>query len=313
MEGARVSAPDAILIAGPTASGKSALAISLARRFGGAVVNADSMQVYSDLRVLSARPTPEEEALAPHLLFGHVDGSVNYSVGLWLADAAAALARLREEGRTPVFAGGTGMYFKAMLRGLSDIPPVPDDVRARVRGLAEGRAAPALHAILAARDPVMAARLRPSDPQRVLRALEVFEATGRSLAAFQGARSAPLLDPARCVGVFLDVERGALTARVDARFDAMMAAGALDEARALADRGLDPALPVMRAHGVPGLLAFLRGETTLADAIERGKRDTRHYARRQYTFARRQLPEFAWMAPDEAPARLASLLEAWRA
>ena len=303
------SGPEAILIAGPTASGKSALAITLAQRLGGTVVNADSMQVYKDLRVLSARPSASEEAAAPHLLFGHVDGAVNYSVGRWLADAAQTIEDLRGQGRLPIFTGGTGMYFKGLLRGLSDIPPVPDEVRARVRAEAEGLDPATLHARLAAVDPQTAARLRPSDPQRILRALEVFEATGRALAAFQGARTPGLLDPARCLCLFLAPERGALYARIDARFDAMVAAGALEEVRALAQRGLDPALPVMRAHGVPGFVAYLRGEASLAEAVQKGKTDTRHYSKRQFTFIRHQLPEFVWAAPEEGEQAINAMLD----
>ena len=300
--------PEAILIAGPTASGKSALAITLAQRLGGTVVNADSMQVYADLRVLSARPSEAEEAAAPHVLFGHVDGAVNYSVGLWLTDAARTLEDLRGQGRLPIFTGGTGMYFKGLLRGLSDIPPVPEEVRARVRAEAEGLDPATLHARLAALDPQTAARLRPSDPQRILRALEVFEATGRSLSAFQGARTPGLLDPSRCLCLFLAPERKALYARIDARFDAMVASGALEEVRALAARGLDPALPVMRAHGAPGVVAYLRGEASLAAAIQKGKTDTRHYSKRQFTFIRHQLPEFVWAAPEAAEQTVFAML-----
>ena len=290
----------AILIAGPTASGKSALAIRLAERIGGWVVNADSMQVYADLRVLTARPTPEEEASVPHKLFGHIDSATNYSVGKWLADAAHVLAAARAAGATPVFAGGTGMYFKALTQGLSDIPAVSETVRARVRAEAEGVAPPVLHARLAACDPETAARLRPSDPQRIIRALEVFAATGKPLASFQGARQAPLLDVRRCLRLFLAPERDALKLRIDARFDAMMALGALDEVRVLAARGLDPALPAMRAHGAPGLMAYLRGAATLDEAISKGKADTRAYSKRQFTFARHQLPDFRWITPEEA-------------
>jgi tRNA dimethylallyltransferase len=268
------------------------------------------MQVYRDLRVLSARPSEAEEAAAPHVLFGHVDGAVNYSVGLWLVDAARTLSDLRGQGRLPIFTGGTGMYFKGLLRGLSDIPPVPEEVRAQVRAEAEGQDPATLHARLAALDPETAARLRPSDPQRILRALEVFEATGRSLSAFQGARTPGLLDPAKCLCLFLAPERAALHARIDARFDAMVAAGALEEVRALAARGLDPALPVMRAHGVPGVVAYLRGEASLAEAIQKGKTDTRHYSKRQFTFIRHQLPEFVWAAPEAAEQAVFTLLGA---
>jgi tRNA dimethylallyltransferase len=290
----------ALLIAGPTASGKSALAIRVAQATGGVVVNADSMQVYADLRVITARPTAEEEGQAEHRLFGHVDGAVNYSVGKWIEDARAVLADLARAGRLPIFTGGTGMYFKALLQGLSEIPAVPEEVRARVRSENEGLAPGEIHARLMALDPQTAARLRPTDPQRNLRALEVFAATGQPLASFQSRRGAPLLEPATTAAFFLWPERDALKARIDARFEAMMEQGALDEVARLAERGLDPALPVMRAHGVPGLIAYLRGGATMADAVERGQRDTRSYSKRQVTFVRHQLPEFAMVTPEGA-------------
>ncbi len=286
----------AILIAGPTASGKSALALDVAARIGGAVVNADSMQVYRDLRIITARPTPQEEESVSHLLFGHVDACVNYSVGRYLSDLAETLRDLGARGVTPVIAGGTGMYFKAALFGLSEIPAVPEEVRARVREDAQGKSPQELHAALVGQDPETAARLRPTDPQRILRALEVFAATGKPLASFQGPRSAPLLDATRCKAFFLAVEREALNRRIDARFDRMMEAGALDEVSRLRERGLDPALPAMRAHGVPHLLAHLDGHMSLDEAIMRGKLDTRHYAKRQFTFARHQLPSFNWLS-----------------
>lgn len=301
------SAPRAILIAGPTASGKSALAIEAARRAGGAVVNADSMQVYRDLRVLTARPSEEEERAVPHLLFGHVDAAVSYSAGRWLEDLRRTLDELAAGGLVPVIVGGTGMYFKAALYGLSDIPAVPEAVRAAVRGRAEGRTPQELHAELSRRDPATAARLRETDPQRILRALEVFEATGRALASFHGSRAPPLLDPAACEAVFLSPDRAELYARINARFDKMIKAGALDEVAALRARRLDPALPAMRAHGVPGLIAFLDGRCSLEEAIARGKADTRHYAKRQFTFARHQLPGFRWLESRDA------VNEAWRA
>ena len=290
----------AILIAGPTASGKSALAMRLAQECGGAVVNADSMQVYRDLRILSARPTPEDEAAAEHLLYGHVDGSVNYSVGLWLADFSRTLEALKAAGRMAIVVGGTGMYFKAATQGLSDIPRVPEEIRASVRAEAEGAAPAALFARLHAVDPQTAANLRPTDPQRILRALEVFAATGKPLASFQGSRAAPLLKAGEWRGYFLSPERPALRAAIDGRFERMIEQGALDEVRRLAARSLDPALPVMRAHGVPGLIAHLEGRETLAEAIARGQKDTRAYAKRQFTFARHQLPGFEWVAPERA-------------
>ena len=299
----RVTKISAILIAGPTASGKSALALRLARAFGGAVVNADSMQVYRDLRVLTARPGREDEAKAPHHLYGHIDGAVNYSAGLWLADVSRVLEETSREGRLPVFAGGTGLYFKSLMQGLSAIPQVPEDVRARVRAGAVGISAADLHARLMLCDPATGARLRPTDPQRILRALEVFEATGKSLITFQGARAAPLLEEKDVFAVFLATDREALKARIDARFDAMLEAGALQEVATLRERRLDPALPVMRAHGVPHLIAHLDGELSLAEAARRAKLDTARYAKRQVTFARHQLASFQWATPREAETR----------
>jgi tRNA dimethylallyltransferase len=290
----------AVLIAGPTASGKSALAIKWAQATGGLIINADSMQVYRDLHVLSARPSDAEMALAPHCLFGDVDGQVNFSVGMWLAAVAPLLAEAQAERRPVFLVGGTGLYFKALTQGLSDIPPVPEAIRAQVRARAEGRTPQSLHAELGQQDPLTAARLRPSDPQRILRALEVFAATGRPLASFQNARTAPLLAPGSWRGIFLAPEREALRKAIDARFLAMMAAGALDEVAALAARALDPMSPVMRAHGVPGLIAHLKGEASLEEAIARGQGDTRAYSKRQFTFARHQLPDFVWLSPAEA-------------
>lgn len=301
----------AILIAGPTASGKTALAVSIAKKLNGSVINADSMQVYADLEILSARPAPDEQEGVPHLLFGHVDGAVNYSVGKWLADAAVAIAQVRAAGRIPVITGGTGLYFKGLLEGLSQMPPVPEEVRARVRALLAGLSGEAMHARLARVDAAGAARIAPGDRQRIERALEVFEATGRPLSEFQGNRGEALLDMQLCAAFFLEPDRAVLRDRIDQRFDKMIAAGALEEVRALAERRLDPALPVMRAHGVPGLLAYLQGEMTLAEAIEKGKGDTRRYAKRQFTWFRHQLPQFVWTAPERAQealgARLAEL------
>ncbi|KAA2242216.1 tRNA (adenosine(37)-N6)-dimethylallyltransferase MiaA [Salinarimonas soli] len=286
-----------VLIAGPTASGKSALALRLARETGALVVNADSMQVYRDLRVLSARPTPEEEAQAPHRLYGHVDGAVNYSVARYMEDAARLIG---EAGGLPlVFVGGTGLYFRALLEGLSDIPPVPDEVRERVRGEAEGVETPELHARLMRLDPATGGDLRPSDRLRVLRALEVHAATGGSLVAFQGRRIPGPLAGVPTTRLFLSPDREVLRRRIDARFVAMVGQGALDEVAALGARGLDPMLPVMRAHGVPGLLSHLRGETGLEAAIVRGQGDTRRYAKRQFTWFRHQMPGWRWLSPEE--------------
>lgn len=286
----------AILIAGPTASGKSALALELARRRRAALINADSMQVYRDLRIVTARPTVAEEAAAPHLLFGHVDAAMNYSVGRWLEDLKSVLRELETRELTPILVGGTGMYYKAALYGLSDIPAVPGDVRAAMRAWALDKTPQQLHAELSARDPDSAAALRETDPQRLLRALEVLEATGKPLVSFQGPRRAPLLNAAECPAFFLAPERETLYARIDARFEKMAQTGALDEIAALKARGLDPSLPAMRAHGAPHLIAYLDGRLTLAEAISRSQADTRRYAKRQFTFARHQLPSFHWIA-----------------
>jgi tRNA dimethylallyltransferase len=296
------------LIAGPTASGKSALALELAERHGGEVINADSMQVYRDLRIITARPTPDEERRVPHRLYGQVDAAENYSVGRWCADAAAAIAAVREAGRPSIVIGGTGLYFNALTRGLAAVPPIPTAIRDEVRARLDRDGAPALHAELAARDPASAARLRPGDRSRVSRALEVVLATGRSLVDWHGNNKPATLDLARVAKVFLMPPRDELLARIDARFDAMMAAGALEEVRALAARGLAPSLPAMKAHGVPWLIRHLNGEIALADAVEGGKRDTRQYTKRQATWFRNQLPEFEWAAPQDARAAVEAQL-----
>ncbi len=296
-----------MLIAGPTASGKSAVALAVAEAVGGVVVNADSMQVYRDLRVLTARPAPEDEARIPHRLYGHVDGSEPYSVGRWRADMADVLQRsiqrphvLNQNPPLPVIIGGTGLYFAALAGELADVPPVPEEARThwRARGLAEPPEA--LHAELARRDPVMAARLRPTDPQRIIRALEVIDGLGRSLAEFQAGEGEGLIDPAKTIRVVLEVEPEALRGRIDARFDGMMEAGALEEARALTERRLDPALPIMKAHGMPWLAAHLRGEMGLDEAITRAQGDTRRYAKRQRTWFRQRMTEWEWTAPERA-------------
>ena len=299
-----------ILIAGPTASGKSALALELAASLGGAIVNADSMQVYRDLRIITARPSPAEEAQAPHRLYGHVDAAENYSTGRWCADAAAALAAARQEGRVAILVGGTGLYFKALTQGLAAVPPIPPEIRGAVRARLESEGIAALHAELAQRDPVAAARLMPNDRARVTRALEVVLATGRSLLAWHEEGLPASLDPADAAKVFLDVEREQLAGRIDRRFDAMMAAGALDEVRALAARTLNPSLPAMKAHGVPWLIRHLNGEVSLADAAEHAKLETRQYTKRQATWFRNQLGGFVWVAPARAQSEIEKQLQA---
>jgi tRNA dimethylallyltransferase len=292
----------AVLIAGPTASGKSALALLLAEQTGGIIINTDSMQVYRDLCVITARPTPEEEARVPHCLYGHVDASVNYSAGSYVTDAASVLAEARREGRRPIFIGGTGLYFKALTRGLSAVPPVPDEIRDAVRARLERDGVEALHAELARRDPEAGARLKPRDRTRVARAIEVIEATGRPLADWHREGQPPLLAEGGYQALFLAPDRDTLYARIDARFDAMLTKGALEEVERLAARRLDPLLPAMKAHGVPALIRYLRGEITRDEAATIGKADTRHYAKRQFTWFRHQLPEFGWLTPETAGA-----------
>lgn len=292
--------PEAVLIAGPTASGKSAVALALAERTGGVVINADSMQVYGDLRIITARPTLAEEARVPHRLYGHVDGDTDYSTGRWLDDARAALAAARTEGRLPIFIGGTGLYFRVLTQGLAAVPPIPEVIRTALRAEAEGLSDAALHRRLAARDADGAARLAPADRQRVLRALEVVEATGRPLAAWQQAQGPAPLSLERCARVVLEVKREVLRGRIDARFEAMMAAGALDEVAALAARQLPATRPVLKAHGVPALTRYLAGEMSREAAIAEGQGDTRRYAKRQVTWFRHQMEDWPRTHPDGA-------------
>lgn len=258
------------------------------------------MQVYRDLRVLTARPSLADEALGPHRLYGTVDGAETYSVSRWLVDVADTLAASRAAGRVPIVVGGTGLYFKALTQGLSAIPPVPDAVRAEVRGWAAEREPAELHALLALHDPATAARLRPTDPQRLVRALEVHRATGRSLASFQATREPATLDIDACVAITLALDRDVLRQRVDARFEAMMAEGALAEVEALASRRLSPELPVMRTLGVTPLLKHLAGDMPLMDAVVKSQTDSRRYLKRQETFARHQLASFRSLEPERA-------------
>ena len=295
-----MTAPTAILLSGPTASGKSALALKLAEQLGGTVINADSMQVYRDLRLITARPAPDQEARAPHKLYGHVDAAENYSAGRWCVDAREAIAEAERAGRLPILVGGTGLYFKALTQGLAAVPPVPEEVRSHLRGrLTSGGVAP-LYAELLERDPATAQRLMPGDRSRITRALEVVLATGRSLADWHREGLPASIDAARAIKVFLAPERATLYRHIEERFDRMLVAGALDEVRRLGERGLDPSLPAMKAHGVPWLLRHLRGEIPLEEAAEGAKRDTRRYTKRQGTWFRNQLPDWRWLAPEDA-------------
>jgi len=296
----RAASARAVLIAGPTASGKSALALNLAEAVGGTIINADSMQVYRDLAIITARPTPAEAARVPHLLYGHVDAAENYSVGRWCVEASGALAEIARAGRLPIVVGGTGLYFKTLTQGLAAVPPIPSEVRSAVRGRLEAEGVAPLYTELASRDPATAQRLMPGDRSRITRALEVVLATGRSLADWHREGMKPALAPDQAVKLFLEVDRAELYRRIDARFDSMLAGGALEEVRALARRSLDPALPAMKAHGVPWLIRHLKGEIDLQEAAEEAKRDTRRYTKRQATWFRHQLPDWTWISPVSA-------------
>ena len=284
---------DAVLIAGPTASGKSAAALALAQELGGAIINADSMQVYRELRVLTARPTLEAEARVPHFLYGHVSASERYSVGRYEDEAARTMRDVRERGLLPIFVGGTGLYFGVLTEGLSPIPPVPASVRADVRRRFEALGRDAFFADLAERDEVTAAKLKPSDTQRVLRAADVLEATGCPLSTWQDSRGSAVLAECRLARFVVSPPRDLLLERIDARLQAMVEQGALGEVRALV--GLDPSLPAARALGVPELARHLSGEIGLSEAIEQIGIATRQYAKRQLTWFRKRMKDWKWL------------------
>jgi tRNA dimethylallyltransferase len=289
----------AILIAGPTASGKSGLAMRLAEALDGVVINADSMQVYRELRVLTARPNLEEEARVPHALYGFVAGSEPYSAGRFTTDAAQAIRQAQENGRRPIIVGGTGLYFKALLDGLSPMPEVPKEIRARWRNAAAKMELGGLHAVLADRDPAMAERLAPGDTQRIVRALEVLDASGASLADWQRRPREPVLDVSKTVRIVVSPERGELYRRIDARFAAMLSDGGIEEVQQLAASQLDATLPIMSALGVRPLLAHIAGTLSREAAIEAGQTETRQYAKRQLTWARGNMLAWKWISTKE--------------
>jgi tRNA dimethylallyltransferase len=287
---------DAVLIAGPTASGKSEAALALAERINGVIINADSMQVYREAPILTAQPSAADKARAPHRMYGHVGVHEVYSVGRWRDDAIAALENL--DGRIPIFVGGTGMYFMALTDGLAAIPAIPADIRDGARALLEEIGVEALHARLAARDPLTASRLRPTDPQRTLRAWEVFEATGRPLATWQGAPAEAVLKDKTITAFVLDPPRPVLRARIGARFEAMVEQGGLAEAAALA--GLDPALPAAKLLGLAPLQALAAGTLSKPQALEAAITGTRQFAKRQMTWFRHRMPHYIWFDPFES-------------
>jgi tRNA dimethylallyltransferase len=294
----------AVLIAGPTASGKSALALELAERFGGVIVNADSIQVYRDLHLIAARPTPEEEKRATHRLYGFVDAAENYSVGRWCRDVEEALKEAVSQGRMPILVGGTGLYFKALTTGLAAVPPIPADIRAEVRGRLQREGPRALHAELVRLDPATARRVTINDRARISRALEVVLTTGRPLLDWHVEGLPPLIDAKRAAKVFISCERKELVHRIERRFAAMLRSGALDEVRRLAARGLDPSLPAMKAHGVPWLIRHLDGGISLEEAVAGAVMDTRRYAKRQLTWFRNQMKDWPWQTAENAAAAL---------
>ncbi len=271
-----------VVIAGPTAAGKSGVALGLARRLGGTIINADASQVYADLRILSARPSAADEAAVPHRLYGVIDGADTCDAARWAVMARAEITAAIAAGSVPIVTGGSGMYLRTLLDGIAPVPPIDPEVRAEVRALDPATA----RAALAALDPAAAARI--ADPQRVARALEVVRSSGRRLSEWQAAATGGLAAEADVRGQVVDLPRPDLHARIDARLDAMLAAGALDEVAALDRCELPADAAVMKALGVPPLLAHLRGEIDLATAIERTRLDTRHYAKRQQTWFRNQ-------------------------
>lgn len=301
----------ALLIAGPTAAGKTDLAIAAAERLDGEIVNADSMQIYEGLHLITARPSAEETARVPHHLFGVADPAQRWSVGRWAEAALAAIAEICARGHVPILVGGTGLYFNALTVGLAPVPEIGEAARIRAAALLEAGGPEALAQEARRVDPVSAARVEPADRQRLLRIVEVGYETGQALSHFH-AGTAPLLPEGSWRGVVIEPDRETLYARIDARFDRMMADGALEEVRAFMARGLDPDLPAMKALGVPPLMAYLRGEMSLEEAVETARRDSRRYAKRQLTWFRNQTaswPRIVSLDPAGARDALAALIE----
>ncbi len=288
---------DAILITGPTASGKSALAIDMAKRHNGVVINADSMQVYDTLHVLTARPFEADMQGIPHHLYGHVPASQHYSTGEWFRDAVEVLEAVRRDGRIPVFVGGTGLYFKALTGGLSDMPAVPADIREDVRRRLQQDGAEALHAVLSQKDPETAQTLRPGDGQRIARALEIFAATGQSIRVFQARQGPVAIDPDQALKIVVLPDRALLRQRIDRRFAGMLDGGAVDEVKMLLSLDLKLEMPAMKAIGVPQIAAMLAGTMSKDEVVETASAATRQYAKRQMTWFRNQLDD-SWLRWD---------------
>ncbi len=293
---------NAILIAGPTASGKSALAVDIAERTGGVIVNTDSMQGYSILNVLTARPGEAELARAPHHLYGHVHPSVAYSTGAWLNDVNGLIDDGVLADRPVIFVGGTGLYFRALTEGISDMPAIPPTIRDRWRHELREQGSARLHQILLGQDPAAAMTLKPGDGQRIVRALEVLDASGRSILDWQAGRGQPLIERTSVHFFVIEPDRAELVGRIERRFDAMIGQGALEEVVELSALRLDPALPAMKAIGVRELQASIAGEMQLPEAIERAKIATRQYSKRQSTWFRNQFgDEWQRLRPGVVP------------
>ncbi len=304
----KAGTPRAVLIAGPTASGKSRLAVELARALDGTVINTDALQVYSELRILTARPTADEEAAAPHRLYGHVSARQRYSVGAWLADAVACLGTARMNAGTPIFVGGTGLYFKALTEGLAPVPAIPAEVRERLSQRLEREGAGALHDELAHRDPTGAAKIRPSDPTRILRALEVLDATGKPLSDWhKEAATEPAVRAPEAVLLVVDPPRERLADNIRSRLRAMVSAGAVEEAARYAALGIDPKASASKALGLQAFIDHAAGRIGLEEAIERAAVQTSQYAKRQMTWFRNQMP--AWTRIDPARTGAVRLAE----
>ncbi len=272
---------------GPTGSGKSAMALAIARTRPTVIINADAMQMVRALRVLSARPSEQEEAAAEHALYGVLEADAPTSVAVWLKLVEPVIARAWAEGKLPLLVGGTGMYVKALMEGLATVPPIPPEIRARVRAVAREE----LHSLLTAKDPLMAAQLKPGDTQRLLRALEVVEATGISLAIWQKQAQKPIFPDAEFTSFFVDMPRDTVYANINQRFEKMMENDAVVEVEALLAQNLPADTPILRAHGVPEIAAMLAGTMTRAQAIAQGQQHTRNYAKRQMTWIRNQMPD----------------------
>ncbi|WP_417497842.1 tRNA (adenosine(37)-N6)-dimethylallyltransferase MiaA [Maricaulis sp.] len=304
-----------LLIAGPTAAGKTALALAAAQALDGEIINADSMQIYAGLPLITAQPSMDDFSKVPHHLFGCVDPAMRWSVGHWTEAALALIADIHERGRTPILVGGTGLYFLAMTKGLAPVPEIDADSRQQVVDLLAATGPEGLRSEAERLDPVAAARIKPADLQRQMRIVEVGYATGEALSSFH-ADTRPMLEADEWSGIVIEPERQPLYDRINHRFELMLEAGALDEVRAFAALGLDPLLPASKALGVPPLMAHLRGEMTLEDAVRLAQRDSRRYAKRQMTWFRNQHPDWSRIhSLDAAGAarELGGILDAWPA